>query len=79
MGNTGITGFVIGFIASLIPLGAVLLAVYFIDRWEPEPKRLLLFAFLWGAAVSISVTLLIQPFFALAAARLSAWTTGPLP
>jgi len=68
VGNTGITGFVIGFIASLIPLGAVLLAVYVIDRWEPEPKRLLLFAFLWGAMVSISVTMLIQPFFALAAA-----------
>ena len=48
--------------------GAVLLAVYVIDRWEPEPKRLLLFAFTWGAAVSIAVTLLIQPFFALAAA-----------
>lgn len=68
VGNTGVTGFVIGFIASLIPLSAVLLAVYFIDRWEPEPKRLLLFAFLWGAVLSISVTLIIQPFFALAAA-----------
>ncbi|MFF1383221.1 PrsW family intramembrane metalloprotease [Arthrobacter sp. NPDC058288] len=68
VGNTGVTGFVIGFIASLIPLSAVLLAVYFIDRWEPEPKRLLLFAFMWGAVVSVSVTLLIQPVFALAAA-----------
>jgi protease PrsW len=68
LGNTGITGFVVGFIASLIPLSAVLLAVFFIDRWEPEPRRLLLFAFLWGAVVSISVTLLIQPFLALAAA-----------
>jgi RsiW-degrading membrane proteinase PrsW (M82 family) len=68
VGNTGVTGFVIGFIASLVPLSAVLLAVYFIDRWEPEPKRLLLFAFLWGALVSIAVTMLIQPFFALAAA-----------
>lgn len=68
VGNTGVTGFVIGFIASLIPLSAVLLAVYIIDRWEPEPKRLLLFAFVWGAAVSISVTLLLQPVFALAAA-----------
>jgi RsiW-degrading membrane proteinase PrsW (M82 family) len=67
VGNTGVTGFVIGFIASLIPLSAVLLAVYVIDRWEPEPKRLLLFAFMWGAVVSISVTLLIQPVFALAA------------
>jgi RsiW-degrading membrane proteinase PrsW (M82 family) len=68
VGNTGVTGFVIGSIVSLVPLSAVLLAVYFIDRWEPEPKRLLLFAFLWGAVVSISVTLIIQPFFALAAA-----------
>jgi RsiW-degrading membrane proteinase PrsW (M82 family) len=68
LGNTGIAGFVVGFIASLIPLSAVLLAVFFIDRWEPEPRLLLLFAFLWGAVVSISVTLLIQPFFALAAA-----------
>jgi RsiW-degrading membrane proteinase PrsW (M82 family) len=67
VGNTGVTGFVIGFIASLIPLSAVLLAVYVIDRWEPEPKRLLLFAFMWGAVVSIYVTLLIQPVFALAA------------
>jgi RsiW-degrading membrane proteinase PrsW (M82 family) len=68
VGTTGVTGFVVGFIASLVPLCAVLLAVYFIDRWEPEPKRLLLFAFLWGAVVSISVTLILQPFFALAAA-----------
>jgi protease PrsW len=67
LGNTGIAGFVIGFVASLLPLGAVLLAVRVIDRWEPEPKRLLLFAFVWGAVVSISVTLLLQPYFSLAA------------
>ncbi|WP_426995889.1 PrsW family intramembrane metalloprotease [Pseudarthrobacter sp. N5] len=65
LANTGSTGFIIGFVASLIPLAAVLLAVHVIDRWEPEPRRLLLFAFTWGAAVSIAVTLLIQPFFAL--------------
>jgi RsiW-degrading membrane proteinase PrsW (M82 family) len=67
LANTGATGFAIGFVASLVPLGAVLGSVYVIDRWEPEPKRLLLFAFTWGAAVSIAVTLLIQPVFALAA------------
>jgi protease PrsW len=67
LASTGVTGFVIGFVASLIPLAAVLFAVAVIDRWEPEPKRLLLFAFTWGAAVSIAVTLLIQPVFALAA------------
>ncbi|WP_026540806.1 PrsW family intramembrane metalloprotease [Paenarthrobacter nicotinovorans] len=67
LGNTGVTGFVIGFIASLVPLTVVLLTVRLIDRWEPEPKRLLWFAFTWGAAVSIAGTLLIQPLFALAA------------
>ena len=67
LGRTGISGFVIGFIASLIPLGTVLLTVRFIDRWEPEPKPLLLFGFVWGAAVSIAVTMLIQPYFSLVA------------
>lgn len=65
LSNTGTPGFVIGFLASLLPLSAVLLAVYVIDKWEPEPKRLLFFAFTWGAAVSIAVTLLVQPFFVL--------------
>lgn len=65
LANTGTAGFTVGFVASLLPLSAVLLAVHVIDRWEPEPKRLLFFAFTWGAAVSIAVTLLVQPFFAL--------------
>ena len=71
LANTGVTGFVVGFVASLLPLAAVMLAVHVIDRWEPEPRRLLLFAFVWGAIVSISVTMLIQPYFALAAGPVS--------
>ncbi|WP_223979124.1 PrsW family intramembrane metalloprotease [Arthrobacter sp. NicSoilB8] len=69
--RTGIAGFVVGFIASLIPLGTVLLTVLFIDRWEPEPRPLLLFAFVWGAAVSIAVTMLLQPYFSLVAGPVS--------
>ena len=67
LGRTGISGFVVGFIASLIPLATVLLTVRFIDRWEPEPKALLFFAFAWGSVVSIAVTMLIQPYFSLVA------------
>ncbi|MET3718741.1 MULTISPECIES: PrsW family intramembrane metalloprotease [unclassified Arthrobacter] len=63
--STGVGGFAVGFVVSLIPLSAVLLTVHAIDRWEPEPRRLLFFAFTWGAAVSVAVTLLVQPFFAL--------------
>lgn len=71
LSNTGVAGFVIGFIASLVPLAAVLLTVRFIDRWEPEPNRLLIFAFTWGAAVSIAGTLIIQPVFTVLAPRTS--------
>ncbi|PTT62330.1 PrsW family intramembrane metalloprotease, partial [Arthrobacter sp. HMWF013] len=56
LANTGVSGFAVGFVVSLIPLTAVLLTVHAIDRWEPEPKRLLFFAFTWGAAVSVAVT-----------------------
>lgn len=63
LASTGAAGFAGGFLASLFPLGVVLLTVRAIDRWEPEPKRLLYFAFTWGAAVSIAVTLLLQPLF----------------
>ncbi|WP_226761370.1 PrsW family intramembrane metalloprotease, partial [Arthrobacter sp. SO3] len=67
LGSTGISGFAIGFLASLVPLGTVLLTVRFIDRWEPEPRALLLFAFVWGAVVSVAVTMLLQPYFSFVA------------
>ncbi|MBD7994232.1 PrsW family intramembrane metalloprotease [Arthrobacter sp. Sa2CUA1] len=44
-----------GFLA-LIPLGICLLGLRWIDRWEPEPRAILLFAFLWGAGVSVAIT-----------------------
>ncbi|HEX8768392.1 MAG TPA: PrsW family intramembrane metalloprotease [Jatrophihabitans sp.] len=40
---------------------AVVVACYFwLDRWEPEPSRLLLLAFLWGASVAIVVSLILE-------------------
>ena len=48
-----------GFMA-LIPLAAVLLGIRWIDRWEPEPRGLLIFAFLWGAVSSVFVALLVS-------------------
>lgn len=43
---------------ALVPLAIVLLAVRWIDRWEPEPKPALAFALLWGAAASVAIALL---------------------
>jgi RsiW-degrading membrane proteinase PrsW (M82 family) len=47
----------IGALLALIPLAIVLTGVYLIDRWEPEPRLLLVIAFLWGATVSIVIAL----------------------
>ncbi|GHD50160.1 PrsW family intramembrane metalloprotease [Mycetocola manganoxydans] len=51
---------IIGFVAALIPLAVVLAAVAWIDRWEPEPRLALVFAFLWGAAASVAIALLVD-------------------
>lgn len=49
----------IGGIMALIPLAIVLLGIRWIDRWEPEPRSALLFAFLWGAGASVLVALIV--------------------
>ena len=45
---------------ALVPLTLVLLAIRWVDRWEPEPAGALWFAFLWGAAVSVAIALIID-------------------
>lgn len=45
-------------IPALIPLTMSLMAVRWLDRWEPEPTILLLFCFIYGAGASILGTLL---------------------
>lgn len=56
--GTGIL-LVAGFLA-LIPLTIVLLGARWIDRWEPEPIGVRIFAFLWGAGSSIVIALLVD-------------------
>ena len=51
---------VLGGLLALVPLAIVLLGVRWIDRWEPEPRLLLLIAFLWGATVSIVIALVVD-------------------
>ena len=47
-------------VLALVPLGVVLVAVRWIDRWEPEPFPVLLTAFLWGAGVATVVSLAVN-------------------
>ncbi|HEX6937683.1 MAG TPA: PrsW family intramembrane metalloprotease, partial [Actinomycetes bacterium] len=50
--STGVVGFLIGLCLALLPLPVVVGAFRWLDRYEPEPRGLLLFAFFWGATVA---------------------------
>jgi RsiW-degrading membrane proteinase PrsW (M82 family) len=45
---------------ALVPLAVVILVITWIDRWEPEPRGALWFAFLWGAAASVAIALIVS-------------------
>jgi RsiW-degrading membrane proteinase PrsW (M82 family) len=53
-------GAVLGFVLTTAAIIVVLLAYLWLDRWEPEPPRLLVLAFLWGASVAIVVSILLE-------------------
>ena len=54
--STGVLGFLIGVCLALLPLPVVLAGFRWVDRYEPEPRRLLAFAFFWGATVAALVS-----------------------
>ena len=56
----GPTAAVIASLMALVPLAIVILVITWIDRWEPEPRLALLFAFLWGAAASVAIALIFS-------------------
>jgi len=56
-------GTAIGFILATVALLLVLLAYLWLDRWEPEPARLLVLAFLWGASVAVVLSIALELFF----------------
>ena len=53
-------GAAIGLVLSSVAMTIVVLAYVWLDRWEPEPPRLLVFAFLWGASVAVILAAIIQ-------------------
>lgn len=53
-------GTAIGFVLSTVAMALVLLCYLWLDRWEPEPPRLLVLAFLWGASVAVVVSVALE-------------------
>ena len=52
-------GTAIGFVLSSVAMALVILAYLWLDRWEPEPPRLLVLAFLWGASVAVILSIVL--------------------
>ncbi|WP_336632507.1 MULTISPECIES: PrsW family intramembrane metalloprotease [unclassified Microbacterium] len=53
----GVVAPVVGMVLALVPLAGVLWAVRIVDRWEPEPFSLVLFAVAWGAVAAVVIAL----------------------
>jgi len=56
----GTTGVVVGAVLALVPLAIVFAGIRWVDRWEPEPRGALVFAFLWGAGASVLIALAVD-------------------
>lgn len=50
----------VGFLLALLPVGPLVLCYLWLDRYEPEPGRLLAMAFGWGALVATATALVLQ-------------------
>ena len=54
-GFLGTAASFIGLVLAAIPFVIVWVAMRYIDRWEPEPRRLLIFATAWGAIAAVVI------------------------
>lgn len=53
-------GAVLGFALATTAMAVVLACYLWLDRWEPEPPRLLILAFLWGASIAVLASILLS-------------------
>ncbi|MGP9682113.1 MULTISPECIES: PrsW family intramembrane metalloprotease [unclassified Brachybacterium] len=49
----------VAFTAALVPVAIVFIAVWWIDRYTPQPRISLVYAFIWGAVGSVALTFVI--------------------
>ncbi|GAB4096356.1 PrsW family intramembrane metalloprotease [Brachybacterium horti] len=53
----------VAFTSALVPVTIVLTAVWWVDRYTPQPRITLVYAFVWGAAGSVALTFVIGGVF----------------
>ncbi|MCG7309914.1 PrsW family intramembrane metalloprotease [Brachybacterium sp. ACRRE] len=49
----------VAFTAALVPVSLVIAAVWWLDRYTPQPRITLVYSFVWGAAGSVALTFVI--------------------
>jgi protease PrsW len=55
--SNGVTGLIVGLVAAILPVPVLVGCFLWLDRYEPEPSRYLVFCFAWGSAVATLVAL----------------------
>jgi RsiW-degrading membrane proteinase PrsW (M82 family) len=58
--RVGLLAELVGIVAALVPVASIVAALLWIDRWEPEPARMLWLALGWGASVAAITALLVN-------------------
>jgi RsiW-degrading membrane proteinase PrsW (M82 family) len=72
----GTAASLVGLVLALVPLAIVLFGVRLVDRWEPEPKSLVVFALAWGAVAAVGIALLFDLLLTMTAGMRNSFFTG---
>lgn len=59
-GAGDVAGAGMSFLFALIPLPLLWVSYWWLDRYEPEPRRYLFAAFVWGGVVAVAIALSLQ-------------------
>jgi protease PrsW len=58
--HIGPVALTVGIVAAIVPVPVLVLCFLWLDRYEPEPVKYLLFCFGWGACLATGVALLVN-------------------
>ncbi|PZF84787.1 PrsW family intramembrane metalloprotease [Micromonospora deserti] len=62
--SLGVEALLIGVVAAILPVPVLVACFLWLDRYEPEPLKYLIFCFAWGAFVSTAASLTVNEFSA---------------
>src|SRR4051794_41262606 len=60
--DTGPVPLATGLVFAVLPVPIYLAIARWIDRFEPEPRSMVLFTFFWGATVAVFIALVLNTF-----------------